>query len=494
MRIVLTSSEVAPFSKSGGMGDVAGALPRALAARGHTVVTVSPLYASVDRERFGLEDTGLTVGIHGANAVHQAHFWRTELDGVVHLFVENPMFDRAGLYGDEHGAYGDNHLRFSVLSRAAIEAARRVPVLEGEPLGEEVLFHCNDWQTALVPIYLAAHYRPLGLFAHAATVLTLHNVAHQGRLPARFFDDLELAPRWFAPTGLEWFGDLGLLKGGILWADMLSAVSPTYARELLQAGGAHGLEGPLRIRRGSLRGVLNGIDPAVWSPAVDPLLPATYDADALAGKAACKAALQQELGLAVDPSVPLVGTVGRLDPQKGIELIVESVPWLVQEMGAQVVVLGSAAEAHKRYEHQLAQLQRRFSGRVVAWLGFSERVAHLIEAGSDLFVMPSRFEPCGLNQLYSLAYGTPPVVRATGGLADTVRTFDPKADTGNGWAFDDYSGGAFREALYWALSTWRRDPEAFTRLVRRGMREQHAWTDRVGEYEALYAEALAKRA
>lgn len=481
MKICFVTSEVAPFSKSGGMGDVCRALARALAQAGHEVATVSPRYGNVDLD--ALTFTGRVWSVPAAGVLHRVGLHETRVDDVQHLFIEHGVFHRDGLYGDAGGAFGDNHLRFTLLCRAALEAAHR-------HLGwsdDEVVFHVHDWQTALVPVFLEACYRPVGRFERAASVLTLHNPAHQGRLPAALFHDLELPSRWFGTAGLEFYGDLGLLKGGILHADRLTTVSPTYREECLLPGGAFGLEDVLRTRADAFVGILNGIDAEEWDPANDPFTEAPFSAEAPDGKALCKAALQAELGLPVDPGTPLVGSVGRLDPQKGIELLIESIPWLVGE-GAQVVVLGTAAAAYRRYEAELRALERRFPHNVRAWIGFREDIAHRVEAGADLFAMPSRFEPCGLNQLYSMRYGTPPVVRRTGGLADSVQE---DAEHGTGFVFEAPHGKAFRDALYRALQLYRTDRAAFDAVRRRGMERTVGWAAAAAAYESVYADALA---
>ncbi len=492
MNIVLIASEIVPFSKTGGMADVVGALGPTLARRGHRVLSVSPKYGHVDAVAHGFSPSGVRARIDLGWRTWFVHYWtRHSADGLTDVLVECPLFDRAGIYGDAHGGFGDNHLRFAMLSRAGIEAARCVPAPDA-PLGEEVVFHVHDWHTALVPVYLNAVYKPLGLFPRATSVLTLHNVAHQGNFAPERFLDLELPSRWNSGWCLEWHGAISLLKGGIMQADALSTVSAGYARELLYDEGAFGMELPLRHRARELVGIVNGIDADVWNPATDPHLDAPYSADDLSGKAVCKAALQAELGLPVDASVPLIGNIGRLDPQKGIPLILESIPWLVEAYGAQVVVLGSGGAAHRHLEHKLRELSAQYPRHVRAWIGFSERMAHRIEAGADLFMMPSLFEPCGLNQLYSLRYGTPPVVHRVGGLADTVQGHDSRRDLGNGWVFQVPSGEAFREALHWALHTWRHHPVSFRRVVERGMREDHSWDAVIGTYEALYRAAGGK--
>lgn len=491
MNIIMVSSEVQPFSKSGGLADVLGALPPALARRGHRVVTVSPRYASVPPD-VHVEDTGIVYGFHAGTTRHDVHYLKVREQGVEHLLISNPLFDRAGIYGDVNGTFGDNHLRFSILVRAALEAARRVPLF-GEIFGEDVVFHVHDWQAALLPVYLDAIYRPLGLFTRSPSVLTIHNLAHQGRFPDSAFDDLELPPRLMVPgSALHWHGDMSIMRGGIVFADEVTTVSPTYAREITTPHYGNGLHKLLRERRDALTGILNGLDVHTWNPADDPFLPAGFDADDLSGKAVCKAALQEELELPVDPSVPLVASIGRLDPQKGMDLLLESIPWLAQQ-GAQVVVLGSAHAAHRHYEDRLRALERVWPRNVRAWVGFSERVAHNLEAAADLFMMPSLFEPCGLSQLISLRYGAVPVVRYTGGLADTITNYDPVSNTGNGWTFDAPRSSDFQEALHWALTTWREHPEAFASIRECGMRQDLTWDAAVPQYEAVYERGIERR-
>jgi starch synthase len=486
--IVLVSSEVAPFSKSGGLGDVCAALATGLAAAGERVVTVSPWYRT---GRLDAKDTGFRLQIPLAGATHGVAIFHRKIGTVDHLLVANPMFDRDGLYGDAGGSFGDNHLRFALLCRAALDTVRQMPFPK-KPLGEDVVFHANDWHAALVPVYLEALYRPVGIYRRTPSVMSLHNPAHQGRLPAVLFDDLELAPRWFRPSGLEFHGDLDLLKGGILHADLLTTVSPTFAAEITSPGGGFGLEALLRHRAGDLKGIVNGIDDTTWDPATDPELPANYDAGDLTGKSTCKIALQGELGLPIDPATPLLGCVGRLDPQKGVEILLESVPWMVDQ-GAQVVLLGSAAAAHARFEHRARELQAAFPRAVRAWIGFDEGLSHRIEAGADLFLMPSLFEPCGLNQMYSMRYGTPPIVRRTGGLADTVSPFDAATDSGTGFVFDRVSGTAFREAIWRALDLWSGDPAGFRRLCQRAMRQDFSWKKVVPFYQEVYRAARLRR-
>ncbi len=482
MDVVLVASEVAPFSKTGGLGDAVAALARALVRAGHRAWTVSPRYRGVAADA---SPTGHTITVPLAGFDHEAALLRVARNGVEHVFVDNPMFDRDGIYGDRGGAFGDNHLRFALLSQGALHAARLFA-------GDDVILHAHDWQAALVPIYLKAAWRSVGLLRGAAAVLTLHNPAHQGRFGGGLFADLELPPRWFSPGALEFHGDLGLLKGGILHAGEVTTVSPTFAKEVVTPGGGFGLERVLAARR--LTGILNGVDPGEWNPATDQHLAATFDTeDAQSGRPLCKAALQAELGLPIDGDAALVGWVGRLDPQKGIQLLVESIPWLASE-AVQVVVLGSAAAPHAIFEEELRQLERDLPHHVRAWIGYSEAVAHRIVAGADLFAMPSLFEPCGLTQMYAQRYGALPVVRRTGGLADSVDPIDVEADTGTGFLFDLPTGRSLRDAVWEGVSLFRDDRAAFERAVVRGMSRDFSWDRAVPEYVAVYERALDARA
>jgi len=482
VRICFVISEVAPFSKSGGLGDVGRALSDVLARRGHDVVVISPAYGQVIPHA---DATGLRFSVPAGGRDHELSVMAPRVEtGPRHRFIAHPVFERDGMYGDANGAFGDNHFRFTLLCRGALEVAHRELGWSDEP----VLFHVHDWQTALLPVLLDAAYRPVGRFEKAASVLSLHNPAHQGRLPASLFVDLELPARWFTPPHLEFYGDLSLLKGGLVHADQLTTVSPTFATEIVEPGGGFGLEDVLAGRADDLTGILNGVDLDEWDPTTDTDLPATFDRDDLTGKAVCKAELQVELRLPVDPDAPLFGSVGRLDPQKGVDILIDSVPWMV-EQGAQIVVLGTAAAAHRRYEAAWKNLERRFPNNVRAWIGFSEAVAHRVEAASDFFLMPSLFEPCGLNQFYSQRYGTPPIVRRTGGLADSV----VEGPQGTGFVFGAPHGKALRDAVYRALALFRDDPEEMVRLRQRCMDLDRSWDLPATAYEQVYERALEGR-
>ncbi len=472
MDIVWVASEMAPFSKTGGLGDVAGALPKALAARGHRVLAVSPRYKPVPEAR----ELPFRARFHLFGHDHDVRFLAVDKDGVRYLLVDNPCFHRKGIYGDDSGAYRDNLFRYALLTRAAIEAAAHVPAIEGA-LGDDVVFHANDWHTGLLQVFLDAFYRPAGRFRRASVVLGLHNLGHQGTTTADQFGGLDLSPRWW-PT-LDMSGRLNPLKAGIVSADALVAVSPTYAKQIQHDHG-FGLEGVLRMRSERLVGILNGID-ATWDPKTDKHLPARFDADDPSGKAACKRALQEELGLPA-VNVPLFGLVSRLDHQKGIDLVEQITPWLMMR-GVQLVVLGSGSPKHEEF---VRSLQHRWPNQARGRVGFDEPLAHRIEAGIDVFLMPSRFEPCGLNQMYSQRYGTIPIVHATGGLADTVVTVDPHRTDGTGWAFDEFTAEAFARAIGHALTTYAEYPLAWRKIQQNGMRTDFSWDRSASLYERVY--------
>lgn len=468
MNVLFVSAEVAPFAKVGGLADVAAALPRALAELGVEVAVVMPKYRRVEGKA-ELEKLGeLEVQVGGESkkgAIFRGFLPGSEVP--VYFLSHDPYFDRDHIYGEGGRDYPDSLARFTFLSRGALELCRRLPL-------DPDVIHANDWHTALIPVYQRVG---LGL-PEAKTVLTVHNLAYQGVFPR------EEAAVTGVPLEqislLEKDGRLNLLCGGILACDLLTTVSPTYAREILEQG--EGLEEELSRRRGELVGVLNGVDYSVWNPETDPHLWANYSSQALEGKRENKRYLQRELGLEVAPEVPLVGMVSRLAEQKGFDLVLGAFDRLMA-LGIQFVLLGTG---DPRYEEFFRQASDRYPGRVAALITFSEKLAHRIEAACDIFLMPSRFEPCGLNQLYSLRYGTVPVVRATGGLADTVQDFDPKDRSGNGFVFRDYTPEALLSALRRAVQLYREDAAAWRELMQRGMEEDHSWGAAAHRYLALY--------
>lgn len=483
MDVVFVASEAVPFAKTGGLADVAGALPRALEKQGHRASLFLPCYRRARSAGPAPADTGVTLHIpigarHVDGRVLQA---RLPGSGAMAYLIDQPgYFDRDGLYGNGTTDYEDNCERFVFFQRAVLETIRALG------LRPDVI-HCNDWQTGLIPVYVRTLYRNVPELSRAGTLLTIHNLAYLG-----------LFWHWdMALTGLDWHlfnwrqlefhGKLCFMKAGLVFADLLSTVSPTYAREIQTPRHGIGLDGLLRDRHADLYGIVNGIDLDIWSPSNESMIARRYDADTVTeGKARCKDWLQEQAGLDRRPEVPLFAQIGRLDPQKGWDLLAEVADRLLAT-DAQLMVLGVG---HARYHALLEDLARRHPGRCSAFLGFDDDLAHQIEAGADLFLMPSLFEPCGLNQLYSLAHGTVPVVRATGGLADTVTDATPStlADgTATGFCFTEPTAAALWQTIERALALWP-DRDAWTRLMRTGMRQDWSWDRSAREYTRVYEE------
>ncbi len=464
MRVLLVAAEVAPLAKVGGLGDVMGALPPALADQGVDVAVAMPCYREVRDKVSARERAVLSVPVGGESVpctVLEARLPGSRVP--FFLLAHDPFFDRAEIYGEGGGDYPDSLERFTFLSRGALALS--------DALGwQPEIVHAHDWHTALIPSYLRSGLGP----PDVRSMLTIHNLSHQGLFPR------EKGAITGLPEGelkrMEQHGQLNLLRGGIRNAEMITTVSPTYARQISERGA--GLEEDLQARADELFGVLNGIDQEAWNPGRDRHLWAHYSPEDLSGKAENKARLQEALDLPVDPAIPLVGMVTRLAEQKGIELVLEVLPGLLA-LGVQLVVLGTG---DPRYEQALTEAQARHPESVAVHIGFSESLAHRIEAGCDVFLMPSRFEPCGLNQLYSLRYGTVPVVRATGGLADTVF----EGEEGNGFVFVEYTAEAMLSALRRALDTYRNRLDRWTEMVERGMRGDYSWQSSARKYVKLY--------
>jgi len=483
LRIVAVSPEAEPFARTGGLGDVVGALARALARAGHEVHVVLPLYGVVDRRRHGIRPAGFDVPAWfpaGTERVEVREAPRSE-DAPHVWFLSHPAFDRPALYGEGGGAYPDNHLRFALLCRAALElAALRCP--------EPDVLHLHDWQSGLCAADARVVRGPDPRFERTRIVFTIHNLAYAGVFHAGAVDDLGLPRALYNLHALEFFDRLSLLKAGLVYADALTTVSPRYAAEIRTPEHGNGLDGLLRARADRLHGILNGIDTDEWNPASDPHIAARYDADHPEGKAACKAALQRELGLRPAARRPLCGVVARLAWQKGVDLVADAAERLAAE-GIQLAVLGAG---EPELEARWQVLAARNAGSVAFRRGFDVPLSHRVEAGSDMFLMPSRYEPCGLNQMYSLRYGTVPVVRAVGGLDDTVEEFDAALGRGTGFKFGPASAGALAEEVELAAGAYAR-PDVWRALVQRGMRADFSWSRSAGAYEKLFASLVAER-
>jgi starch synthase len=496
-KLLLAASEVAGFAKTGGLADVAGALPRALARRGNQCAVLMPLYHGARTGKLPVVVTDHELRIPIGNRTVQGRLWQSTLpdsDVPVYLVEQATYFERdepaqgRGLYqftlpGGHKRDYPDNCERFIFFCRAVLEAIR---LLDYWP---DVL-HVNDWQTGLVPVYLREVYHQTPGYERIHTLLTIHNLAYQGQF--WHWDMLLTGLDWrlFNYRELEYYGQLNFLKAGIVFGDLLNTVSPTYAREIQTPYYGCGLEGVLAERRDRLHGIVNGVDYRIWNPRTDPHLAATYDVEsATRGKPLCKAALQRRYNLPEQARTPLLGMVARLVEQKGLDLFSKSAETLLAS-GVQLVVLG---EGDAVYHRLLLDLRSRFPQQVGVVFGFDEGLAHQIEAGADVFLMPSKYEPAGLNQLYSLKYGTVPVVRATGGLADTITDCTPetlRAGNATGFSFLAYTPAAFLGAVQRALDMYRQSPNEWLELMRTGMRQDWSWDRIAAHYERLYA--LAK--
>jgi len=483
MKILFVTTEAVPFAKTGGLADVAGAVPKCLRALGHDVALIMP-YHRVTREEFAaqMENTGIRFLVPVGAETVEAALLRTTLPGsdVPIYFVQNdPYFDREQLYGTPAGDYPDNADRFIFFCRAILQGTK---ALNWAP----DIYHGNDWQTALLPVYLKTLCLRDPFYHNSRSLLTIHNLAFQGVFPREKYELTGLEWSHFSWQELEFYGKLNLLKGGLVFADRLSAVSPTYAAEIQTPEYGAGLEGILAQRAKDLHGIINGIDYAVWNPAVDALIPARYTPQDLSGKAVCKRELQKLSGLPAR-SVPLLGLISRLDPQKGLDLIAEIMPDLMQ-LDLQFVLLGTGT---KEFNDLFAGFNAAYPEKFKAHVTFNNALAHQIEAGCDIYLMPSRYEPCGLNQLYSLKYGAVPVVRKTGGLADTIVNCTPTGiakGTSNGFSFESYSSRALFATIRRALKLFA-DKRTWRRLMLVGMQQDWSWEKSAREYAALYEKA-----
>lgn len=473
MKILYAASEAVPFCKTGGLADVAGSLPPALAEQGAETAVILPLYQRV-KEKFGGQLTFRCFDYVDLAWRHAyCGLFSMEKDGVTWYFLDNEQyFGRPELYG-----YMDDGERFGFFSRAVVS------MLDHLDFRPDVI-HCNDWQTALIPIYLKDDGVRDARLRSIRTVLTIHNIEYQGRYGAECLGDLFGLDRGWADDGtLIMDGDVNLLKGAILCADAVNAVSPTYAQELKNPYFAHRMEGILTQCGYKLTGVLNGIDMKLYNPAADPRIPAPYSLADLSGKAACKAALQKQLGLREEPDTPIIAMVSRLVSHKGLDLLRE-VMGDIMELPAQFVVLGSGDAG---YEDFFRWAAGRYPGRMAVRLGYDEALSMAIYAGADLFLMPSRSEPCGLSQMIAMRYGTVPIVRETGGLKDSVRPYEAWRDAGTGFTFANYSSADMLHVIREAVYLYKDYPDAFARLRRRAMEQDFSWDRSAGEYLKIYA-------
>ena len=488
MRIVLASSEVAPFAKTGGLGDVAGSLPKHLQQLGHELIVIMPLYREVREKAPGLKSTGISFDVPVGDEMQSATLYHSNLpesDVPIYFVANDGHFDRDSLYGNRGGTYGDfkdNSWRFIFFTRAVLECCTHLDFVPD-------VIHCNDWQTGLLPAYVKTIYSSRPHFAGTATVYTIHNLGYQGSF---WHWDMKLTGLpWhlFNWRQLEFHGHLNFMKAGIAFADVVSTVSRQYAKEIQTAECGAGLHDVLRARAHDLYGIINGVDYSIWNPETDQHIVANYSSSDLSGKARCKAALQQMNGLPAQDK-PLIGIVSRLDKQKGFDILADAIHEIMR-LDVQMVLLGTGDE---KYHALFEEMAIRHPGKIGINLTFNNAMAHQIEAGADIFLMPSHYEPCGLNQLYSLKYGTVPVVRRTGGLADTITNTTPAtlADgTATGFTFGYYTPAALLDAVNRAIQAYSEE-NTWAQIMQNCMAQDWSWHRSSTEYEDLYRIACAK--
>ena len=482
MKIAFISSEVTPFSKTGGLADVSGTLPATLAALGHEVLVITPLYASVDRQRHGLRQItgrGEIPGLGGTEVWEGAIVSKRGKIRV--LFISAAAFDRPGLYQENGRDFPNNDERFSFFSRAVLSLLKYLSFSPN-------VIHANDWQTALIPVYLKTLYLSDEFFSKTGVVLSLHNLAYQGVFESNRWRALGLPDRLFRAEALEFYGRINFLKGGIVFSDILTTVSSRYAEEIQTKNSGFGLDGMLLSRKNTLSGILNGIDYDEWDPEKEDHLFPPYSPDRMEGKTLAKKLLQEKFGLPAT-GAPLITSVTRLDPQKGCDILLRALFRLLPKTDAQFILLGSGG---RDLEAAFSNLARQFPGKVGVALKFDAQLAKLIYAGGDFFLMPSKYEPCGLGQMIAMAYGTIPIVRLTGGLADTVRPFNEKTLEGNGFGFESFTSESLISSIYRAFQIFK-NVNLFSALQKNAMRERFTWKRAAEAYLERYAQAIHNR-
>jgi starch synthase len=482
MKILLASSETEPFIKTGGLADVVGALSKEYLNTNETVYSILPLYRKIKEGKTVLRDTRITIEVPLGSARMEGRIFAG--GNATYFIACDKFYDRPELYGTPDGDYPDNASRFIFFSRGILEACK---ALKFKP----DIIHCNDWQTGLVPLYLKTLYSTDTFFKKTATLLTIHNLGYQGLFPSSQMPLTGLSRKLFTPRGIEFYGQMNFLKAGIISADILNTVSHTYAKEILTQEFGFGLEGVLRDRVRDLYSVLNGINPEAWGPLKDALIPAHYSSEDLSGKASCKNELMNSLFghlHAESKRAPLIGMVGRLSTQKGLNLIIQSIGELVSS-GIKLAILGKGEDM---YHKTLLKMARMYKGTVSVTIGFEEARAHQIYAGSDFFLMPSRYEPCGLGQLIAMRYGCVPIARKTGGLSDTIHDYEPLTSRGTGFLFSDYTPSAMHDAVKRALCVYT-DSEKMHTMIKNCMKADFTWMNSAKKYIELYKVAAKRK-
>lgn len=486
LKILFAASEVVPFAKSGGLADVAGALPKALSKLGHDVRVVMPRYYVVDIEKYNLKKLDSALGVPmGPLGEQWAGVYEGKLpnsDTTIYFIDHEQFFGRAGLYEENGYGYSDNDVRFIFFSRAVMQLAK---MLHFHP----DVIHSNDWHSASIPMMLNTIYAYDSDFAHTGSLFTIHNLQHQGRFSNYAMNFLDIGWQHFNSDELEEYDGINLLKGAIVHSDAISTVSAKYAQEIKTSEFGWGLDGLISQNAHKLHGILNGVDYDEWSPATDSFLECKYDIKTLNKKLECKRALQREFGLPERDDVALIGFVGRLAEQKGIELIASKI-YDILELDVQIVLLGTGESWAEGFFSHIAGV---YPEKFACYIGYRNDLAHKIEAGSDMFLMPSIFEPCGLNQIYSLRYGSVPIVRAAGGLDDTIENYHNDGKNGTGFKFYDATPDALYNTIGWALHTYYNDPDGFKQIQKNGMKKRFDWEAAAKEYVEVYKKIIKGR-
>jgi len=481
MKVLICGFECVPFAKVGGLADVVGTLPKFLKNKKIDIRIVIPLHKKIDRKKFGLKNLNQKFLIPVGGTIEEANIWQGKIDSVPVYFIENnKYFDRDEIYRTKDGDYSDNPLRFIFFSRAVLECCKAIDF-------KPDIIHCNDMQTGLIPAYIKTLYRIDAFFNKTRTVFTIHNIAYQGVYPKEVFFIAGFGWEDFTPEKLEYYNQMNFIKAGIVYSDVVTTVSPTYSKEI-QTSSEHGrgLEGVLRTRKNVLYGILNGIDCDEWNPETDKIIKSNYSISDISGKNSCKKDLQDSCGLPKQ-DFALMGMVSRLDPLKGFDLLTEIASEIVK-MPVQLVIL---VVGDKIYQDALLDLSKKYPEKINLNLKFDNNLAHKIYAGSDIFLMPSRSEPCGLGQMIAMRYGTVPVVHKTGGLADSVIQFDPKTRKGTGFLFEEYSPSAFLNSIKKAVEIYSKK-SLWKNIVINDMKQDFSWTSSVQEYLRIYKLATKK--
>lgn len=485
LKIAMIASECVPYAKTGGLADVVGALPITLSKMGHEVIVIMPRYSSINGPKFGLRRYWDSLGVWMGTAMEWCSVETATHQGATAYFIEhNRYFDRSGLYHDAaYNDFGDNPYRFGFLTRAGLQLCRDMGFAPD-------IVHVHDWQSALAAAYLKLWHWDDPMLGNAASVLTIHNIAYQGRYSTECYPYLGLGWENFTSDKFEDYGSVNYLKGGIVYADMVNTVSPTYANETRSPELGYGMAPYLNAKGDKYVGIVNGVDYQEWSPEADKLIPAGFSAEDLSGKLACKRALQRRFGLEEADDIPIVGIVSRFADQKGLHLLAGAIEGIVNTMRVQFVILGSGDPGLQGY---YGELPGKYPGKIGSFIGYNNEIAHWIEAGSDFFLMPSIYEPCGLNQIYSLRYGTLPIVRATGGLDDTVEQYVESTGEGTGFKFWEPSSEAIYYTVGWAVSTFFDRKHHLDAMIRRAMSRDYSWERSAEQYLDLYARAMANK-